>query len=83
MIDTLQRAGAHNARVFGSVARAEDTDNSDIDMLVDLDDTVGLVTLARLTRELAELLGTQVDVVPASTLKLGVCDRVLAEAIAP
>ncbi len=77
-----QRVGATNPRVFGSVARAEDTATSDIDILVDVDVTVGLVTLARLTRELAELLGTEVDVVPSTTLKPGVRDRVLAEAIA-
>lgn len=81
VIETLERAGARNPRVFGSVARAEDTDSSDVDLLVDLDDTVGLVTLARLTRELTELLGTDVDIVPADTLKPGVRDRVLAEAI--
>lgn len=82
VLETLERAGARNPRVFGSVARGEDTTNSDIDILVDLDDTVGLVTLARLTRELTELLGTEVDVVPAATLKPGVREHVLAEAIA-
>lgn len=80
--ETLTHAGAHNPRVFGSIARGEDTDTSDIDLLVDLDDTVGVVTLARLTRELAELLGVTVEVVPAATLKPGVRERVLAEAIA-
>jgi hypothetical protein len=80
--ETLAHAGTHNPRVFGSVARGEDTDNSDIDLLVDIDDTVGLVTLARLTRELTELLGVAVDIVPAATLKPGVRERVLAEAIA-
>jgi hypothetical protein len=80
-LELCERAGAHNPRLFGSVARAEDTDTSDIDLLVDLDDTVGLVTLARLTRELAELLGADVDVVPTATLKPGVRERVLAEAI--
>ena len=80
--EMLAQAGAHNPRVFGSVARAEDTDNSDIDILVDLDDTVGLVTLARLTRELSTLLRTEVDIVPAATLRPGIRERVLSEAIA-
>jgi hypothetical protein len=81
VLDRVERAGAHNPRVFGSVARAEDTDTSDIDLLVDLDDDVGLVILARLTRELTELLGVNVDVVPAASLKAGVREHVLAEAI--
>lgn len=78
----MARTGSTHLRVFGSFARAEDTANSVIDLLVDLDDTVGLVTLARLNRELTELLGVAVDVVPAPTLKPGVRERVLAEAIA-
>jgi uncharacterized protein len=69
-------------RVFGSVARGEDTMNSDVDLLVDLDNDVGLVALAGLRRELTELLGVAVDVVPAATLKPGVRDQILAEAIA-
>lgn len=68
-------------RVFGSVARGEDTDSSDIDLLVDLDDEVGVVALEGMTRELTEL-GVGVDVVPADTLKAAFRDEVLAEAIA-
>lgn len=81
VLELAERAGAHNPRVFGSVARADDTDTSDIDVLVDLDANVSLVTLARLTRELSDLLGADVDVVPADTLKPGVRARVLGEAI--
>jgi uncharacterized protein len=73
--------GARNVRVFGSVARGEDTETSDIDLLVDLDDGVGVVTLAGLRREMTELLGTDVDIVPATTLKPGIQAKVLAEAI--
>lgn len=48
VLDTAARRGARNVRVFGSVARGEDTESSDIDLLVDLDDGVGLVALAGL-----------------------------------
>ncbi len=64
------------------MARAEDTDTSDIDLLIDLDDGGSVVTLAKLSRELGELLGVDVDVIPADTLKPGVRAQVLAEAIA-
>jgi len=67
--------------VFGSVARGEDNDASDIDLLVDLDAGVGLVTLIRLQQAMTELLGHEVDVVPASSLKPGFRADVLAEAI--
>jgi predicted nucleotidyltransferase len=82
LIEIAARRGAHNVRVFGSVARGEDIATSDIDLLVDLDDGVGIVSLAGLNRELAELLGVDVDVVPATTLKPAMRDEVLSEAIA-
>jgi predicted nucleotidyltransferase/DNA-binding XRE family transcriptional regulator len=81
VIEAAAQRGAHNVRVFGSVARGEDTASSDVDLLVDLDDEVGLVALAGLTRELTELLGVNVDVVPADTLKRGIRDEVLTEAV--
>jgi predicted nucleotidyltransferase/DNA-binding XRE family transcriptional regulator len=82
VIATCERRGAGNVRVFGSVARGEDHDTSDIDLLVDLDPAVGLVGLAGLTRELKDLLGVDVDVVPASSLKPAVREATLTEAIA-
>jgi uncharacterized protein len=76
-----ERRGVRNVRVFGSVARGEDRDGSDIDLLVDVDDGVGLVAIAGLARELADLLGVPVDVVPADSLKRAVRADVLAEAL--
>ena len=81
VIETAARRGACNVRVFGSVARGEDSAASDVDLLVDLDEGVGVVSLAGLRRELVDLLDVDVDVVPAATLKPGVRDEVLAEAI--
>ncbi len=81
VIDTAARHGARNVRLFGSVARGEDTDGSDIDLLVDLDSSVSLVGLAALSREIAAIVGVDVDVVPADSLKPAMRERVLAEAI--
>ncbi|MGH9022507.1 MAG: helix-turn-helix domain-containing protein [Acidimicrobiia bacterium] len=81
IVDLAARRGAHNVRVFGSVARGEDSADSDVDLLVDLDNRVGLVSLAGLARELADVVGVSVDVVPANTLKASIRDGVLAEAI--
>jgi uncharacterized protein len=80
--ELAERRGARNVRVFGSVARGEDAAGSDVDLLVDLDDSVGLVGLEGLRRELAGLLHAEVDVVPAATLKPGTREEILAEAIA-
>jgi predicted nucleotidyltransferase/DNA-binding XRE family transcriptional regulator len=81
IVETAERRGVHNVRVFGSVARSQDTTTSDVDLLVDLDKSVGLVALAGLKRELSELLGVDVDVVPADTLKPRLRAQVLAEAV--
>ncbi len=80
-----QRLTAHglsNARVFGSVARGEDTVASDIDLLVDVAPGVGLLGLARCQRELESLLEASVDLVPADDIKPGVANSVLAEVVA-
>lgn len=81
VIEAADRRGAVNVRVFGSVARGEETPHSDVDLLVDLRADVGVVGLAGLTREIAALLGTDVDVVPVNSLKPALRDQVLAEAI--
>jgi predicted nucleotidyltransferase/DNA-binding XRE family transcriptional regulator len=83
IVSLLERGGAHHPRVFGSVARGTDTPGeSDIDLMVDLDPDVGLVKLIALERELSELLGRSVDLVPVDSLKVGVRDQALAESVA-
>lgn len=81
VIEAASRGGATNVRVFGSVARGDETRTSDIDLLVDLSDDVGLVGLARLAREIGEILGVDVDVVPSDSLEPAVRESVVAEAI--
>ena len=82
IIDAARRHGATNVRVFDSVARDEDTASSDVDILVDLADGVGVVGLVGIERELSEILRRPVDVVPAAGLKPTVAKRVANEAIA-
>jgi len=55
--------------VFGSVARGEDTDASDLDLLVRVPEGTGLLALGRFTQELQDLLGVSVDVVPQDSVK--------------
>ncbi|MGH9158246.1 MAG: helix-turn-helix domain-containing protein [Acidimicrobiales bacterium] len=81
VIEMAGQRGARNLRVFGSVARGEDTATSDVDVLVDLDAGQGLIALAAISRELSTLLGVHVDVIPASSLKAAMRDEVLAEAV--
>ncbi|GAA0618792.1 hypothetical protein GCM10009547_21450 [Sporichthya brevicatena] len=81
IFEIATRRKAHNLRVFGSVARGDEHAESDVDLLVDLERGVGLVGLAGLTRELTELLGVPVDVIPADTLKARIREEVFREAI--
>jgi len=81
IIEAAARRRAHNLRVFGSVARGDDGPSSDVDLLVDLEDGVGLLELIGLERELTELLGVAVDVVPADGLKPRLREQVLQEAV--
>ncbi|KLL10647.1 nucleotidyltransferase family protein [Protofrankia coriariae] len=69
--DVLDRYGARNPRLFGSVARGDATAASDLDVLVDLDPTGGnpLMRLAGIAEELTALLGVRVDVVAEPLLR--------------
>jgi len=75
------RHGATNLRLFGSVACGQDGPHSDVDLVVDLPETTSLLELIALRRELAELLGTSVDVVPARSLRPEVAAEIERDAI--
>jgi predicted nucleotidyltransferase len=75
------RRGASNVRVFGSVARGDADPTSDIDFLVDLAPDRSLFDLGGILMDLADLLGTRVDVVTEASLNPRVRQRVLAKAV--
>jgi hypothetical protein len=75
------RHGAKNVRVFGSVARGEDDERSDVDFLVELEPGRSLLDLGGLLMELQELLGRRVDVVTDKGLRSRIRQRVLNEAV--
>lgn len=56
-----------NIRVFGSVARGEDKEGSDIDLYVDADEETTIFNLGGLREDLVDLLGTNVDIVISGT----------------
>ena len=74
--------GARNVRVFGSVARGDADERSDIDFLVDLEPGRSLLDLGGLNLDLERLLGFRVDVVSSRGLRDRVRERVLREAVA-
>src|SRR5438132_5160669 len=79
----LKAAGIVRLAVFGSVARGDNSPESDVDLLADFDKTkrYTLLTLGRLECHLADLLGTKVDLSSPEWLKESVKNQVLREAI--
>ena len=73
--------GARNVRIFGSVARGEADEASDIDFLVEMEPGRSLLDLGGLQVELEALLGRPVDVVTVRGLKARIRSTVLREAV--
>ncbi len=74
--------GARNIRVFGSVVRAEDTAESDIDFLIDMDESSSLLDLVGFQQELEAMLNRPADVLTERGINPYLRDRILGEAIA-
>ncbi|MBW5287879.1 nucleotidyltransferase family protein [Burkholderia gladioli] len=58
----LDASGVGNPRVFGSVARGEDTEESDFDLWIEAPPGFSLLDLGRLIADLGDLLGVPVDI---------------------
>lgn len=82
ILPTLKKYGVKRAGVFGSVVRGEATEDSDVDILVELPDEASLLDLAGLRIELVELLGGEVDVLTYDSLYHLLRDRILSEEVA-
>lgn len=84
LAEVLERYSATNPRLFGSVARGDAGEGSDLDLLVDLTAGAGneLLRVAGIAEELGELLGVRVDVVAATLLRAEVSSTALADAVA-
>lgn len=72
---------ARNARVFGSVLHGDDTDKSDLDLLVEPTAETTLLDIARIQRRLQSLLGVPVDVLTPKALPERLRNEILAEAV--
>ena len=72
---------ALNARVFGSVVHGDDTEGSDLDLIIDPTPETTLMDVAAIQVELEDLLGVSVDVLTPRALPEKFRNRVIAEAV--
>lgn len=83
ILQLATKHGAFNVRLFGSVIRGEETENSDIDLLIDYDlESVSSWFPVGLIDDLQDLLGCKVDIVTEAGLHYFIREQVLKEAIA-
>ncbi len=82
-IPHLRQLGICQAGVFGSVARGEDTVDSDVDILIELnpDHHLTLLSLVDLEQEFSEKLNKKVELVIGTNLKPGMKAQVLKEVV--
>ena len=81
ILQIAARNGVERLRVFGSVARGTEDEQSDIDFLAELAPDRSLLDLGNFLYEVRSLLGKEVDVVTEKGLQRRIRDRVLAEAV--
>lgn len=81
LLAVAARHGAINLRIFGSVARGDDHSKSDVDIVADLPSRIGLLELGVFERELSDIVGAKVDLVPADGLRPHVRAEIDGEAI--
>lgn len=80
ILEIAERYGARNVRIFGSVARGEDTRRSDLDLLVDMDEDQPLSDLGELVADLEDALHCRVQAVISDSIHARLRDRILGEA---
>ena len=78
-----RRFSVKNLYLFGSIARGEDQESSDVDLLVEYEPCahVGMFQFVRLRRELSEMLHCEVDLATRDSLHKELRDDILREAV--
>ncbi len=83
ILEIAREEGVSHVAVFGSAARGEDNDDSDLDVLIVMDPGRSLFDLIAFQRRVGELLGVRVDAATRGMLKQRMRSSVEAEAVSP
>lgn len=81
IIPVLKEFNIIKAALFGSYARGDQNENSDVDLLIDTNGKLNLFDILRLEKKLAETIARKVDLVEYSAIKSSIREQVLKEAI--
>jgi len=81
ILPILKRYNVRRAGIFGSVVRGEEHEESDIDVLVEIESRMSLLDFAGLKLELEEALGKRVDLGEYSTIKPIIKEQILSEEV--
>jgi len=77
----VKEAGGARVRVFGSTADGTERPDSDVDLLFEMRKPLSLMQLSTLERELSRLIGARVDLVPESSIRPDLRERILQQAV--
>ncbi len=81
IVPILRKYGVKRASIFGSAVRGETREDSDIDILVEIDRDISLLEFVALKLELEDVLGRKVDLVEFDTIKPRLKERILKEQV--
>ena len=79
ILSTLERYDADRIGIFGSYAREEANEDSDLDLLVHFRDNKSLLTLVRIERELTEITGIKVDLLTEQSVSPYLINNIKSE----
>jgi len=81
LVPILKRSKVTKAGIFGSYARGEQDGESDVDILIEINDKVGLVEFIGLKMAIQELLGKRVDLVEYDTIRPEIRENIIGDEI--
>lgn len=81
ILPILKKYGVTRAGIFGSTVKGKQTEDSDVDILVEINRRMSLLEFAGLKVELEEVLGRKVDLGEYSAIKPIIREEILSEAV--
>ena len=81
LVEVLKKYGVSKAAIFGSVARGDDMEDSDIDIIVEFVDGKSLLDLVALKLELQKMLGKEIDIITYNSIHPLLKERILGEQV--